>query len=64
MLVRICRFRKNITLTGEISLQGKIKPVGGVQAKIYGARQAGIKKSLFHGIILMRLMIALMILKL
>lgn len=35
---------QNITLTGEISLQGKIKPVGGVQAKIYGARQAGIKK--------------------
>lgn len=35
---------QNIAITGEISLQGKIRPVGGVQAKIYGARQAGIKK--------------------
>lgn len=30
-------------LTGEISIQGKIKPVGGIPEKIYGARQAGMK---------------------
>ena len=29
-------------MTGEISLQGEIKPVGGVFEKAYGARQAGI----------------------
>ncbi|PKM84014.1 MAG: ATP-dependent protease, Lon family, partial [Firmicutes bacterium HGW-Firmicutes-13] len=36
--------REDIALTGEISLWGKIKPVGGIQEKIYGAKQAGIKK--------------------
>ncbi|MGE5581590.1 MAG: Lon family ATP-dependent protease [Bacillota bacterium] len=35
---------QDIALTGEISIQGKIKAVGGVIEKIYGARQAGIKK--------------------
>ena len=35
--------RQNVAVTGEISIQGKIKPVGGVFEKIYGARQAGIK---------------------
>ncbi len=34
---------QDIAVTGEISLQGRIKPVGGVQAKVYGARQAGIR---------------------
>ncbi len=36
--------RTDLAVTGEISLQGKIKPVGGIQEKIYGAKQAGIKK--------------------
>ena len=34
--------RQNVAVTGEISLQGEIKPVGGVFEKAYGARQAGI----------------------
>ena len=35
--------RQDIAITGEISLQGKIKPVGGIFEKIYGARRMGIK---------------------
>ncbi len=35
---------QDIALTGELSIQGKIKLVGGIPEKIYGARQAGIKK--------------------
>ncbi len=34
---------QNIAVTGEVSIQGKIKAVGGVLEKIYGARQAGVK---------------------
>ena len=32
----------DIALTGEISIRGKVKPVGGVAAKVEAARQAGI----------------------
>ena len=35
---------QNIAVTGEVSIQGKIKAVGGVFEKIHGARQAGMKK--------------------
>ncbi len=35
--------RQDIAITGEISLQGKIKPVGGIFEKIYGAKRMGIK---------------------
>ncbi len=35
--------RQDIALTGEISLRGKVKPVGGIFEKIYGARRKGIK---------------------
>ncbi|MCD2346867.1 Lon family ATP-dependent protease [Clostridium guangxiense] len=35
--------RQDVAMTGEISLIGKIKPVGGVFEKIYGARRKGIK---------------------
>ncbi|WP_294393309.1 Lon family ATP-dependent protease [uncultured Clostridium sp.] len=34
--------RQDIAITGEISLQGKIKPVGGIFEKIYGAKRMGI----------------------
>ena len=34
--------RQDVAVTGEISLQGEIKPVGGVFEKAYGARQSGI----------------------
>ena len=30
-------------MTGEISLSGEVKPVGGVYEKAFGARQAGMK---------------------
>ncbi|MDF2883331.1 MAG: ATP-dependent protease, Lon family [Clostridiaceae bacterium] len=35
--------KQNIAVTGEISLRGNIKPVGGIFEKIYGARRKGIK---------------------
>lgn len=36
--------RQDVAVTGEISIQGKAKPVGGIGEKIYGAKQAGMKK--------------------
>lgn len=36
--------RQDTAITGEISLQGKVRPVGGVFEKAYGARQAGISR--------------------
>ena len=35
--------RQDIAITGEISLHGKVKPVGGIFEKIYGAKRMGIK---------------------
>ncbi|WP_290713700.1 Lon family ATP-dependent protease [Anaerovibrio sp.] len=35
--------RQDAAVTGEISLQGKVRPVGGVFEKAYGAKQAGIE---------------------
>ena len=37
--------RQDIAITGEISLRGTVKPVGGIFEKIYGARRKGIKLS-------------------
>jgi ATP-dependent Lon protease len=34
--------RQDVAITGEISIRGKVRPVGGVFEKIYGAKQAGI----------------------
>lgn len=34
---------QNIAVTGEISIQGKVRPVGGIAEKIFGAKQAGVK---------------------
>ncbi len=36
------RIRQDCAVTGEISIQGKVKAVGGVFEKAYGAKQAGI----------------------
>lgn len=36
--------RQDIAVTGEISLSGEVKPVGGVHEKAFGARQAGMKE--------------------
>ncbi len=38
--------RQDIAVTGEISIQGRVKPVGGIYQKIIGAKKAGIKKVL------------------
>lgn len=38
------RLRQDTAITGEISIQGRIKPVGGIFEKIYGAKQAGMKR--------------------
>lgn len=35
---------QDIAVTGEISLRGRVKAVGGLHSKIYGAKQAGLKK--------------------
>ncbi len=35
---------QNVAVTGEVSIQGKVRGVGGIPEKLYGARQAGIKK--------------------
>jgi predicted ATP-dependent protease len=35
---------QDIAVTGELSIRGNVKPVGGLHPKIYGARQAGVKK--------------------
>lgn len=35
--------RQDVAMTGEISLRGKIKPVGGIFEKVYGARRKEIK---------------------
>lgn len=35
--------RQDMAVTGEISIRGKIKPVGGIFEKVYGARRKGIK---------------------
>ena len=34
--------RQDVAVTGEISIQGRVRPVGGVFEKAYGAKQAGI----------------------
>ncbi|HEX6972376.1 MAG TPA: Lon family ATP-dependent protease [Limnochordia bacterium] len=36
--------RQDSALTGEISLQGLVKPVGGVHEKVYAARRAGVRR--------------------
>ncbi|WP_019851589.1 Lon family ATP-dependent protease [Desulfitobacterium sp. PCE1] len=35
--------RQDIAVTGEISIQGRVRPVGGIAEKIFGAKQAGVK---------------------
>jgi len=38
--------RQDVAVSGEISIQGRVKPVGGIYQKIQGAKQSGIKKVL------------------
>ncbi len=42
--IRELPVRQDCAITGELSLRGQLKPVGGLTEKIYGARLAGIKK--------------------
>ncbi len=35
--------RQDVAITGEVSLTGQVKAIGGVYEKIYGAKQAGMK---------------------
>jgi ATP-dependent Lon protease len=34
--------KQDVAVTGEISIQGQVKPVGGLNEKIYGAKRAGV----------------------
>jgi ATP-dependent Lon protease len=36
--------RQDAAVTGEVSIQGKVKPVGGIVEKIHGARHAGVRQ--------------------
>ncbi len=36
--------RQDVAVTGELSIQGRVKAVGGISEKIYGARQIGARK--------------------
>jgi len=34
---------QDVAITGELSIQGKVRPVGGIVEKVYAARQAGMR---------------------
>jgi len=40
------KVKKNIAMTGEITLRGRVLPVGGIKEKILAARRAGLKEIL------------------
>jgi ATP-dependent Lon protease len=40
------KVRSNVAMTGEITLRGKVLPVGGIKEKILAAKRAGIKEIL------------------
>jgi endopeptidase La len=41
------KISNTIAITGEITLEGKVKSIGGLESKLYGAKKAGVKTVLY-----------------